>query len=69
MAEDHGPFDGRRDVEERLCVVGFQDQGQGGIVEAEIPEFLLGIQQAGSGLVHRDPGRDQRFATQNLFVS
>ena len=52
-----------------LRVVGFQDQGQGGIVEAEIPELLLGIQQAGSGLVHRDPGRDQRFAAQNLFVT
>ena len=52
-----------------LVSLVFRMLGQGGIVEAEVPELLLGI-RAGSVLawLQGDPGRDSLLAADDLLV-
>ena len=48
---------------------GLEDRGQGRIVEAKVPELLLGVEQAGPGLVHRERASGSRLAPDRDLMS
>ena len=60
VPQDDRPVDRGDDVEQVPRVLGLEDLGELGVVEAEVPELLLGVHQARLGLVQGGQGLELR---------